>query len=71
MEDCVNKNLDEIKRDITEHEIETNGDAMKMLIQKFPYVQDDDKKEEIAENKNKSAINRDITEKENNLIGIP
>ena len=33
MEDCVNKNLDETHRDISKHDIETNRDAMKMLIE--------------------------------------
>ena len=33
MEDCVNDNLDEIHRDISEHDIETNRYAMKMVIE--------------------------------------
>ena len=32
MEYCVNKNLDEIHRDITEHGIEINWDSMKVVI---------------------------------------
>ena len=32
MEYCVNNNLDEIHRDITEHDIETNRDSMKTVI---------------------------------------
>ena len=33
MEYCVNKNLDETNRDISEHDIETNRDAKKMVIE--------------------------------------
>ena len=36
MEYCVNKNLDETHRDIYEHDIETNLNATKMLIEKYP-----------------------------------
>ena len=42
IEDCVNNNLDEIHRDITEHEIETNRYAMKMVIEECSDGQDDD-----------------------------
>ena len=42
MEDCVNNNLDEIHGDITEHEIETNRYAMKMVIEECSDGQDDD-----------------------------
>ena len=44
MEDSVNKNLDEIQRDITENETETNQYAMKMVVKEFPYDKDDDQK---------------------------
>ena len=44
MEYCVNKNLDETQRDISEHGIETNWDAMKMVIEECPDDQDDDEK---------------------------
>ena len=42
MEDCVKKNLDEIHRYFIEHDIGTNRDAMKMVIEECPYGQDDD-----------------------------
>ena len=45
MEYYVNNNLYEIHRDITEQETETNQDAMKMVIEEFLDVQDDDEKE--------------------------
>ena len=32
MEDCFNKNLGETHRDISEHDIETNRGAMKIVI---------------------------------------
>ena len=35
MEDCVNKKLDETHRDISEHDIETNLNAIKMVIEKY------------------------------------
>ena len=44
MEDCVNKNMDEIHRYITEHDIETNWYSMKMAMEEFPDGQDDDEK---------------------------
>ena len=47
MEDCVNNNLDEIHRDISEHDIETNHDAMKTVIEECPDGHDDDKKKNI------------------------
>ena len=34
MEDCVNKKLDKTHRDISEHDIETNMNAMKMVMEK-------------------------------------
>ena len=40
----VNKKLDEIHRYISEHDIETNPDSIKMLIEECPDGQDDDKK---------------------------
>ena len=33
MEDCVNKILDETRREISEHNKKTNQDAMKMVIE--------------------------------------
>ena len=41
MEDCVNNNLDEIHRDISEHDIETNLNATKMVIEKYADDHDD------------------------------
>ena len=65
MEDSVNNNLDEIHRDITEHYIENNRDPMKMIIEEFPYGQDDDERKYIREYKN-TVTHRDITEKYKN-----
>ena len=45
MEDCVNNRLEEIHRDITENETETNWDAIKMVIEEFLDDQNDDEKE--------------------------
>ena len=44
MEYFVNKNLDETHRDIFKHDIETNRDATKMVIEKFSDGHDDDEK---------------------------
>ena len=44
MEDCVNNKLFEAQRDISEHDIETNMNATKMVIEKYPDGHDDDKK---------------------------
>ena len=44
MEDCANKNMDEIYRDISEHDIETNWDAIKMVLEKIQDGNDDDEK---------------------------
>ena len=43
MVDSVNKKLDETHRDISENDIETYRDAMKMVIEEFPDGHDDDK----------------------------
>ena len=43
MEDCVKNNLDETHRDISEHDIETNQYAMKIVIEEFSDNHDDDK----------------------------
>ena len=51
MEDCVNKKLDETHRDISEHDIETNLNATKMVIEKYPDGHDDDKKKNIKNKK--------------------
>ena len=63
MEDCVNKNLDETHTYIFEHDIETNWDAMKMVIEEFVYGHDDDK---IKKNprKNDGVIQIFVTENE-------
>ena len=42
MEDCVNKKLDETQRYISEHDIETNMNATKMVIEKYPDGHEDD-----------------------------
>ena len=42
MEDCVNKRLDETYRDISEHDIETDLNATKLVIEKYPDGHDDD-----------------------------
>ena len=44
MEDFVNKKTDETHRDISEHDIQTNMNVTKMVIEKYPDVHDDDKK---------------------------
>ena len=62
MEDCLNNNLDEIHRDITEHDIKTNHDTMKMIIEIFSDGQYYDEKK--LENKNEGVIQRDITTNE-------
>ena len=61
MKDCLNKNLDEILRDITYNETEKNRYSMKMVIKKCPDDQDDDQKEKKAENKNEGVIQKYIT----------
>ena len=50
MEYYVNKKLDETHRDISEHDVETNMNATKMEIEKYPDGHDDDK-EKNRENK--------------------
>ena len=42
MEDFVNKNLDETHKNIPEHDIETNQDSMKMIMEECPDGPDDD-----------------------------
>ena len=44
IEYCVNKKLDETYRDISEHDIETNLNATKKVIEKYPDGHDGDKK---------------------------
>ena len=44
MEDCVNKKLDKTHRDIYEHDIETNMNATKMVIEKHPDGHDNDER---------------------------
>ena len=44
MEDFVNKKLDETHRDIYEHDIDTNMNATKTVIKKYPDGHDDDEK---------------------------
>ena len=41
MEDFVNNKLDETHRDISEHDIETNLNATKMVIEKYADDHDD------------------------------
>ena len=54
MEYCVNKNLDETYRYVSENDKETNRDAMKMVIEEFPDDLDEDEKVYISEKKQKS-----------------
>ena len=51
MEDCVNDNLDETHRYIYEHNIETNTNATKMVIEKYLDGHDDDEEKNIREHK--------------------
>ena len=44
MEDFVNKKTDETHIDISEHDIQTNMNVTKMVIEKYPDVHDDDKR---------------------------
>ena len=53
MEDFVNKKTDETHRDISEHDIQTNMNVTKMVIEKYPDVHDDDKRKKIREKKGK------------------
>ena len=46
IEYCLNKKLDETQRDIYEHDMETNLNTTKMVIEKYPDGHDDDKKKE-------------------------
>ena len=43
MVDSLNKKMDQTHRDISENDIETYRDAMKMVIEEFPDGHDDDK----------------------------
>ena len=56
MEDFVNKKLYEAHRDISEHDIETNLNATKMVIEKYPYGHDDDEEKNQREQKNVKYI---------------
>ena len=47
----MNKNLDETHRDISEHDIETNLNATRVVIEKFPDGHDYDEKEKHQKNK--------------------
>ena len=49
MNDFVKNKLDEIHRDIYDHDIETNRDAIKMVIEEFSDDHVDDKKEKKSE----------------------
>ena len=49
MEYYVNNNLDETHRDISEHDIETNRDIIKMVIEECPGGHDDDEGKKIRE----------------------
>ena len=51
MEYFVNKNLDETHKDISENDIETNQDAMKMVIEECPDGHDDDKGKKVEREK--------------------
>ena len=59
-EDCANKNLDETHKDISEHDIETNQYAMKMVIEECLDGHDDDEKKTSE----KKVISRVMTENE-------
>ena len=52
MEYCVNNNLYDTHRDISEHDKETNLYATKMMIEIFPDGHDDDEKK-TSEGKNR------------------
>ena len=52
MEYYVNNNLDETHRDISEHDIETNRDITKMVIEEFPGGHDDDEEKKLENKKN-------------------
>ena len=41
MADCMNKKLDETHRYISDHDIETNLNATKIVIEKYPDGHDD------------------------------
>ena len=60
MEDFVNKNLDEIHRYITEHDMETNWYAIKWPLKNSQMVKMMTIKK--TENKNKTVVQRYITE---------
>ena len=44
VEACVHRKLDETHRDISEHDIVTNLNSTKMVIEKYPDGHDDDEK---------------------------
>ena len=62
MEYCVNKKLDETHRYISEHDMENNLNATKMVIEKYLYSHDDDEWKK-TEKTNKGEIHRFISEK--------
>ena len=47
----MNKKLDETHIDISEHNIENNLNATKMIIEKHPYGHDDDEKKRRKQTK--------------------
>ena len=51
IEYCVNNNLDKGHRDISEHYIETNRDAIKTVLEKSPDGNDDDEKKKLQRKK--------------------
>ena len=61
IEYCVNKSLYEIHRYITEHDTETNQDAIKMVLEECSDSQDDDEKKNIIIF-SKTVIHMDIRE---------
>ena len=61
----MNKKLDGTHRDISKHDIETNLDATKMVIEKYPDGHDDDEKK--TPDKKTGEIYRVISEKETEI----
>ena len=51
MQYCVNQNLYETHRNISEHDIETNWDAMKIVLEESPDDYDDEYIKEVSEKK--------------------
>ena len=59
---CVNKKIDKTQKDISEHDIETNLNATKMMIEKYPDGHDDEKKRENRKGEIHRVIYAKVTE---------